>query len=325
MWRRWEAGWDEKRELQELNSRLRVFVSRVRDLEEENRFLARELAELREQELTGLRVPEQELAWLRMQLEELSRAKLEAERERDGLRRELEQLQLLGAEVLAMRRRLEPELAGQRELLERLRSECVALEELLLRLRAEHGHLAERQRREAAEMRELRTDLAALPPPLAGLSLEELEETYEMLLGQSCRETLLRYQEQIQVLQEQEARRGRESLELLREESRQCRQHLEDLHRQGQELCGLRERLELELLAMQDRHGAEVEEYQVRGSARPPRRAGPRPPSPPPVPVPVPVPWGWVMSSRSWPHTGGPRLGADLAPDPVGTLGPGDP
>ncbi|XP_072726902.1 synemin isoform X1 [Ciconia boyciana] len=262
MWRRWEAGWDEKRELQELNSRLRVFVSRVRELEEENRFLARELAELREQELIGLRVPEQELAWLRMQLEELSRAKLEAELERDGLRRELEQLQLLGAEVLAMRRRLEPELAGQRELLERLRGECVALEELLLQLRAEHGHLAERQRREAVEMRELRMDLAALPPPLAGLSLEELEETYEMLLSQSCRETLLRYQEQIQVLQEQEAQRSRESLQLLREESRQCRQHLEDLHRQGQELCGLRERLEQELLALQDRHGAEVEEYQ---------------------------------------------------------------
>ncbi|KAM6409758.1 synemin [Rhynochetos jubatus] len=262
MWRRWEAGWDEKRELQELNSRLRVFVSRVRELEEENRFLARELAELREQELIGLRVPEQELAWLRMQLEELSRAKLEAELERDGLRRELEQLQRLGAEVLAMRRRLEPELAGQRELLERLRGECVALEELLLELRAEHGHLAERQRREAVEMRELRMDLAALPPPLAGLSLEELEETYEMLLSQSCRETLLRYQEQIQVLQEQEAQRSRESLELLREESRQCRQHLEDLQRQGQELCGLRERLEQELLALQDRHGAEMEEYQ---------------------------------------------------------------
>ncbi|KAM6303410.1 synemin [Podargus strigoides] len=262
MWRRWEAGWDEKRELQELNSRLRVFVSRVRELEEENRFLARELAELREQELIGLRVPEQELAWLRMQLEELSRAKLEAELERDGLRRELEQLRLLGSEVLAMRRRLEPELAGQRELLERLRGECVALEELLLQLHAEHGHLAERQRREAVEMRELRMDLAALPPPLAGLSLEELEETYEMLLSQSCHETLLRYQEQIQVLQEQEAQRSRENLELLREESRQCRQHLEDLHRQGQELCALRERLEQELLALQDRHGAEVEEYQ---------------------------------------------------------------
>ncbi|XP_030352598.1 synemin isoform X1 [Strigops habroptila] len=262
MWRRWEAGWDEKRELQELNSRLRVFVSRVRELEEENRFLARELAELREQELIGLRVPEQELAWLRMQLEELSRAKLEAELERDGLRRELEQLQLLGAEVLAMRRRLEPELVGQQRLLERLRGECIALEELLLQLQAEHGHLAERQRREAVEIRELRMDLAALPPPLSGLSLEELEETYEMLLSQSCRETLLRYQEQLQVLQEQEAQRSQESLELLREESRQCRQHLEDLHRQGRELCGLRERLEQELLALQDRHGAEVEEYQ---------------------------------------------------------------
>ncbi|XP_015494689.1 synemin isoform X1 [Parus major] len=262
MWRRWEAGWDEKRELQELNSRLRVFVTRVRELEEENRFLARELAELREQELIGLRVPEQELAWLRMQLEELSRAKLEAELERDGLRRELEELRALGAEVLGMRRRLEPELAGQRALLERLRGECVALEELLLELQAEHGHMAERQQREAVEMRELRLNLAALPPPLAGLSLEELEETYEMLLSQSCRETLLRYQEQIQVLQEQEAQRSRENLELLREESRQCRQHLEDLHRQGQELCALRERLEQEMLALQDRHGAELEEYQ---------------------------------------------------------------
>ncbi|XP_005148832.2 synemin [Melopsittacus undulatus] len=262
MWRRWETGWDEKRELQELNSRLRVFVSRVRELEEENRFLARELAELREQELVGLRVPEQELAWLRMQLEELSRAKLEAELERDGLRRELEQLQLLGSEVLAMRRRLEPELVGQQRLLEQLRGECIALEELLLQLQAEHGHLAERQRREAVEIRELRMDLAALPPPLSGLSLEELEETYEMLLSQSCRETLLRYQEQLQVLQEQEAQRSRESLELLREESRQCRQHLEDLQRQGRELCGLRERLEQELLALQDRHGAEVEEYE---------------------------------------------------------------
>ncbi|KGL86700.1 Synemin, partial [Charadrius vociferus] len=40
------------------------------------------------------------------------------------------------------------------------------------------------------------------------------------------------------------------------------RQHWEALPRQGRELCGLRERLEQELLALQDRHGAEVEEYQ---------------------------------------------------------------
>uniref|UniRef100_A0A8B9ZIL2 Synemin n=1 Tax=Anas platyrhynchos TaxID=8839 RepID=A0A8B9ZIL2_ANAPL len=262
MWRRWEAGWDEKRELQELNSRLRLFVGRVRELEEENRFLARELAELRQQELVGLRVPEQELGWLRVQLEELSRAKLEAELERDGLRRELAELRLLGAEVLEARRRLEPELARQWELLQRLRGDCVALEELLLQLQVEHGQLAERQQREAVEMRELRLDLAALPPPLSVLSLEELEATYEMVLGQSCRETLLRYQEQIRALQEQEAQRSRENLELLREEGRQCRQQLEELRRQGQELVGLQERLEEELLAGQERHNAEVEEYE---------------------------------------------------------------
>ncbi|NWI08840.1 SYNEM protein, partial [Crypturellus soui] len=262
MWRRWEAGWDEKRELQELNSRLRLFVARVRELEEENRFLARELEELRRQELLGLRVPEQELAELRLQLDELTQAKLEAELERDGLRRELEQLQLLGAELLATRRRLEPELAAQRQLLERLRGECAELEELLWELRAEHGRAAERRRREAVEVREVRMELAALPPPLSALSLEELEETYELLLGQSCRETLLRYQEQIRALQEQEAQRSRESLELLREEGRQCRQHLDELERQGRELGALRERLELELLALQDQQGAEAQEYQ---------------------------------------------------------------
>ncbi|NXA50104.1 SYNEM protein, partial [Nothocercus julius] len=109
---------------------------------------------------------------------------------------------------------------------------------------------------------EVRMELAALPPPLSALSLDELEETYELLLGQSCRETLLRYQEQIRALQEQEAQRSRESLELLREEGRQCRQHLEELERQGRELGALRERLELELLALQDQHGAEAQEYQ---------------------------------------------------------------
>ncbi|NWX85281.1 SYNEM protein, partial [Nothoprocta pentlandii] len=102
----------------------------------------------------------------------------------------------------------------------------------------------------------------ALPPPRAALTLDELEETYELLLGQSCRETLLRYQEQIRALQEQEAQRGRESLELLREEGRQCRQHLDELERQGRELEELRERLELELLALQEQQGAEAQEYQ---------------------------------------------------------------
>ncbi|CAM4611918.1 unnamed protein product [Lepidochelys olivacea] len=254
--------WDEKTQLRELNSRLRLYVSRVRELEQENRLLAREVAERQQQQLAGLRGPQQEVAELRGRVAELSRAKREAELERDGLQQELGQLELLGAEVLQLRRRLAPELAGQRPLLERLWGECAALEELLQGLRAEHGRLLERRRREAGEVRALRLDLAALPPPAGGLSLEQLEETYELVLGQACRESLLRYQGQLRALQEREARLGRESLEQLRAEGARCRLQLEELQRRGQQLGGLGRRLEDELLALQELHGAEADEYQ---------------------------------------------------------------
>ncbi|XP_074863389.1 synemin [Carettochelys insculpta] len=262
MLRAWEEEWDEKTQLRELNSRLRLYVGRVRQLEQENRLLAREVVELQKQESAGLRGPQQELAELRHCLAELSRAKLEAELERDGLRQEFGQLQLLGTEVLELRRRLAPELAGQRALLERLWGECAALEELLEGLQAEHRRLLERQRREAGEVRALRLDLAALPPPLAGLSVEQLEETYEVVLGQACRESLLRYQSQLRALQEQQARLGRESLEQLRAEGTRYRQQLEELHRQGEQLGGLGQRLEQELLALQEQRAAELDEYQ---------------------------------------------------------------
>uniref|UniRef100_A0A8C0JAA9 Synemin n=1 Tax=Chelonoidis abingdonii TaxID=106734 RepID=A0A8C0JAA9_CHEAB len=244
-----EEEWDEKTQLRELNSRLRLYVSRVRELEQENRLLAQELAGLQQQELAGLRGPQQELAELRMSVAELSRAKREAELERDGLRQELGQLEVLAAETLQLRRRLTPELAGQRQLLERL-----------WRL----GKLLERKRpcRRAGEGRALRLDLAALPPPPAGLSLEQLEETYELVLGQACRESLLRYQSQLRALQEREARLGRESLEQLRAEGARCRLQLDELRRQGQQLGSLGQRLEEELLALQELHGAEADEYQ---------------------------------------------------------------
>uniref|UniRef100_A0A8C8SLL1 Synemin n=1 Tax=Pelusios castaneus TaxID=367368 RepID=A0A8C8SLL1_9SAUR len=255
MRRSWEQARDEKSQLRELNSRLQLYVARVRELEQENRRLARELAGLREWELRG---PPQELADLRARRAELTRAALAAEWERDELRRELGRLQRLGAEVLELRRRLEPELAGQRSLLEREWGECAALEALL----AEQGRLLERGRLEVGEVRSLRLELAALPPPPPpGADLEQLEETYALVLGQARRDTLLRYQRQLQALQD----RGgpdRESLERLRAEGQQGRLRLEELRRQEQELGGLGQWLERELLALQARHGAELDEYQ---------------------------------------------------------------
>uniref|UniRef100_A0A8D0GVP4 Synemin n=1 Tax=Sphenodon punctatus TaxID=8508 RepID=A0A8D0GVP4_SPHPU len=258
--------WDERRQLRELNCRLRDYVGRVRALEQENRLLAEEVAGLRDREQAAASGPlEEEVAGLRLQVAELERARLETELERARLR---EELAWLGSELLESERRrrggLEPELAGQRRQLAGLRAESAALEELLAGLREERGCLREHQRREAGA---LRAELTALPSgsccavaaAAVGLSAEGLAEGYALALGWSCRESGLRYREQ---LREQEARLGREKLKPLRAESARARQQLEQLRRQGEQLSGLGQRQEQELLARQEQQEAERHDYQ---------------------------------------------------------------
>ncbi|KAJ7311353.1 hypothetical protein JRQ81_006969, partial [Phrynocephalus forsythii] len=259
------SEWNEQMELQELNSRLWQYVSRVRALEEENRRLAQELAALRgrEQRAYRLREQEEEVAELRLAVAELSRAKGEAELERDALRRELARLEELGAQSVELRRRrLEPEVAEQRRQLEHLRADCAALEALLEHLRAEHGRLQrERQRRPSGRLP------ALLPPPAhartVSPSRRDLEETCALVLSWSGEQSLQRYEAELRALQELEGRLGREDLQKLRAHHRQSRQQLQELHRRCWELGARAERLEQERLAQQERHGAALAEYQI--------------------------------------------------------------
>ncbi|XP_028561604.2 synemin [Podarcis muralis] len=259
------ADWDEQSELRELNSRLWLYVSRVRELEEENRRLAQELGALRgrERQVCRLQEHEEEVAELRLLVSELSRAKGEAELDRDALRQELASLERLGAQSVELRRRrLEPELAELRQQLELLRADCAALEALLERLRAEHRSLQEERRRRPQRLP------ALLPPPPArtstrAVSRRELEDSYALVLSWSCEQSLERYEAELQALQELEGRLGRENLQKLRAHNEQSRRQLDELHRRCQELGALAERLEQERLAQQERQGAELAEYQV--------------------------------------------------------------
>ncbi|XP_061450754.1 synemin [Rhineura floridana] len=258
------AEWDEESELRELNSRLWFYVSGVRALEEENRRLERELAALRgrERQVCRLQEREDEVAELRLVVAELSQAKGEAELERDALRQELARLERLGAQSVELRRRrLEPELAEQRQQLERLRADCAALEALLEQLRVEHGRLREERSRRPSKLR-------ALPPPAptrtsTRISRRELEDSAALVLSWSCGPSLERYETELRALQELEERLGRENVQKLRTQNEQSRRQLEELHRRCRELGALAERLDQERLAQQEHQGAELAEYQT--------------------------------------------------------------
>ncbi|XP_059534111.1 synemin [Myotis daubentonii] len=261
----------EKAELQELNARLYDYVCRVRELERENLLLEEELRSRH-----GLQGPDaegqarwaEEARGLRQQLDELSWATALAEGERDALRRELREVQLLAEETRAARRSLDAELGAQRRELQEALGARAALEALLGRLQAERRGLDAAHERDLRELRALAAGLtlsysaralrpAAPPPP----RLREVHDSYSLLVAESWRETVQVYEDQVREL-EAALRRGQESRHQAEEESRLCAQEAEALQRQALELEQLRALLEEELLRMREAYELQAQERQ---------------------------------------------------------------
>lgn len=268
----------EKAELQELNARLYDYVCRVQELERENLLLEEELRGRRgreglEAEVQGLWA--EEARNLRLQLDELSWATALAEGERDAMRRELQELQLLGEEARAARGRLDAELGAQRRELQEALGARAALEALLGRLQAERRGLDAAHEREVRELRARAAGLTlhyrarapglAAPPP----RLREVHDSYALLVAESWRDTVQLYEDEVRELEEA-LRRGQESRRQAEEESRLCAQEAEALQCQALELEQLRALLEDELLRMREAFELQAEERQVRAERRAP-------------------------------------------------------
>ncbi|CAO2614257.1 Synm [Lemmus lemmus] len=260
----------EKAELQELNARLYDYVCRVRELERENLLLEEELRRRLSQE--NLWIEDQtrfaeEARNLRQQLDELSWSTSLAEGERDALQRELRELQREGAEVSAARRRLDAELGAERRELEEALGARAALEALLGRLEAERRDLDAVHERQVRELRARAASLTmhfrtratgpAAPPP----RLQEVHDSYALLVAESWRENVQLYEDEVREL-EQALRRGQESRRQAEDEARLCAQEADALRNQALELEQLRARLEDELLRMREEYGIQAEERQ---------------------------------------------------------------
>lgn len=271
----------EKAELQELNARLYDYVGRVRELERENLLLEEELRGRHGYE--GLWAEAQarfakEARSLRQQLDELSWATALAEGERDALRRELRDLQLLGGEARAARGRLNAELDAQRRELQEELGARAALEALLGRLQAERRGLDEAHERDVRELRARAAGLtlryrarAPAPPP----RMREVHNGYALLVAESWRETVQLYEDEVRELEEA-LRHGQDSRREAEEETRLCAQEAEALRREVLEMEQLRALLEDELLRVREAYELQAEERQVSALGSPqPRPARP--------------------------------------------------
>ncbi|KAG8516288.1 Synemin, partial [Galemys pyrenaicus] len=266
----WLQTGPEKAELRELNARLHDYVCRVRELEHENLLLEEELRGRRGQE--GLWAEEQsrfseEARRLRQQLDELSWATALAEGERDALRRELWELQRLGEETRAARGRLDAELGAQRRELQETLGARADLEARLGRLQAERRLLDEAHERDVRELRARAARLTlhyrarapgpAAPPP----RLLEVRDSFALLVAESRRDAVQRYEDEVRELEEA-LRRGQESRREAEEETRLCAQEAEALRREALELEQLRALLEDELQRMREACDLQAEERQ---------------------------------------------------------------
>ncbi|XP_066095458.1 synemin [Saccopteryx bilineata] len=260
----------EKAHLQELNARLHDYVCRAQELERENLLLEEELRGRRGRqglEAEGQARRAEEARFLRQQLAELSWTTALAEGERDALRRELRELQLLAEEARAVRGRLDAELDAQRQELREALDARAALEALLGRLQAERRGLDAAHER---DVRELRTRSAGLtlrycaraPGPAAPTPhLREAHDRYTLLVADSWRETVQLYEDEVREL-ETALQRDQESRRQAEDESRLCAQEAEALQCQALELGQLRALLEDELLRMREAYELQAEERQ---------------------------------------------------------------
>ncbi|MEE6518852.1 hypothetical protein FKM82_030143 [Ascaphus truei] len=256
---------DEKSQLRELNSRLDQYLSRVRQLEGENQLLVEEIHRLRlERGAEWSQGYHAEVCQLRRKVEELSVQKCEAELQRENVWQELQTLQELWDQVRAMRLVIEEQLALYKKDLQQAQSGQASLEELLFRLHQECEMLQGSQQEELVALRQralqMPAHIAMQGAVAPSLSLQDFQ-SFSLELSDSWTDTLMVYQKKIEEF-EGSLRLSMESRQGAEEEARGQLLLVQELHREYEELLGIRKRLEEELLRMKEKYNLKVEEYQ---------------------------------------------------------------
>ncbi|XP_075063796.1 synemin [Mixophyes fleayi] len=257
---------DEKTQLNELNARLDQYLSRVRQLEEENQLLVEEIHRLRlERGAEWAQEYHSEVCQLRRKVEDLTVQTSEAELQKENLWQELQDLQELWEQVRAMRLKIDQQLALYKQDLQQAKTSQAALEQLYFRLQQECQVLQGSQQKELLALKDqaLQIPLQITMQEVARprLSLTDVQ-SFSLELSECWKDAFLIYQKKIEEL-ESNLRLSEEDRYGVEENVRVQRMQMEELRREYEELLGIQKILEQDLLRMKEKYRLEVEEYQI--------------------------------------------------------------
>ncbi|KAF3688858.1 Synemin Desmuslin [Channa argus] len=257
----------EKVQLQELNSKLAQYLSRTKQLEQENAHLITEINRLR-QTKTAEWEPKYkaEMRNLRGIVEKLSFEKSQAEVEREKLWRELQMVQSLWSEQTEVCKDISGELKGCENELQHAHKTNSELQQRLIQLESEYKCLENVHRQEVDRVRR-QVESRVLPiikqtyrgPPAA--SMEEVQE-YVRGLSEGWIETFEMYQQKVEEM-EQSIKADQARLGELQREKMMYASELDKLRTEAEKQGQIQLRLEEQLMRMQERFRVDFSEYQM--------------------------------------------------------------
>uniref|UniRef100_H3DPH9 Synemin, intermediate filament protein n=1 Tax=Tetraodon nigroviridis TaxID=99883 RepID=H3DPH9_TETNG len=257
----------EKQQLRELNSRLVQYLSRTKQLEQENVHLIAEINQLRQAKAAEWEPKyRDEMRDLRRMVAQLSFEKSQAELEREKLWRQLQLVQGLCSEQSEVCRDMSGELQGCEQELQRAHQTNDQLQQRLFQLQNERKRLEDAHRQGMDHLR-VKVESRAAPivtqtyrgPPAA--SMEEVHE-YARDLSEGWIHTFEMYQRKVEEM-EQGIREDQAMLCDLQREKMLYASELDKMRAEAEKQGQVQRRLEEQLMLMQERFRADCNQYQT--------------------------------------------------------------
>lgn len=261
---------NEKEQMQGLNDRFAMFIDKVRNLEQQNKVLETELVALRQRQTEPSRLADlyqQEIRELRSQLEEVNGEKSQIMIERDNIEDDLQKLRGKYEDEFRAREEAEATLKAFKKDVDDATMVRLDLEKKVESLLDEINFLRKVHEEEVAELMDMiqaaqvSVEMEVAKPDLTS-ALKEIRGQYESMASKNLQSAEEWYKSKFADLSEQ-ATRSNETIRNSREELNEFRRQLQSKTIEIESLRGTNESLERQLQEMEDRHNAEIGNYQV--------------------------------------------------------------
>jgi len=261
---------NEKEQMQGLNDRFAMFIDKVRNLEQQNKVLETELVSLRQRQSEPSRLAElyqQEIRELRSQLEEVNGEKSQLMIERDNIDDDLQKLRVKYEEEFRAREEAEATLKAFKKDVDDATMVRLDLEKKVESLLDEINFLRKVHEEEVAELMDMiqaaqvSVEVDQVAKPDLTSALKEIRGQYESMASKNLQNAEEWYKSKFADLSEQ-ATRSNDAIRSSREEINEFRRQLQSKTIEIESLRGTNESLERQLQEMEDRHNAEIGNYQ---------------------------------------------------------------